>query len=796
MIHLLNMFYVCKVMSWSFQKKPLSSKVLLISSLLVIPSIFLMAAVIYLSMQDIFFINKEIEGAKAYKVLGSTYIDKIDKLLSGEKVSSDVDFSSVSGSLEKISIDYKDIEKKYKDAIESTDKMSLSNVFEEVSSNLGDKSNLILDPSHDTFYLMNTTIYMLPGFIKSLVFTDQVIMKSSEIDKSEVAVELYAVDKYLKSVESDLKISTSYNNTHEKELMESFSIAKENILIFENALREVKEKGTTADLNLKKSIKSVENLWSVSSKNLLLMLQERKSSLVTFLIFESVITILLLVSLFYAVYSFQKRYVNKPINDLMKGINKIKQDNSHRMAQITLDEIGEISNSFNSLLNSIDENNIEASKKSQAAVAEAQKKGEELIKKEIAGIFKLAEKGMLKERINLDGKTGFIRDLGCDVNSMIENFESVLNDIDEMLQELSDGNLKKRMNKSYEGLFEEIKQSANKTAEQLDHTISKIIISANSVRNASSGILDGAKDLSSRTEQSAANLEETAASMEELSANVSQNSENAQQANGYASTSKVLAEKGGDIVNDAISAMGQIKDSAEKISGIISLIDEISVQTNLLALNAAVEAARAGDAGKGFAVVADEVRVLAQRSAGASKEIKNLISASNDHVNSGASLVSKAGDSLKEIVGSANKLATIMADIAYASKEQSSGLEQINTSINQMDEMTQKNASLVSESTSNANSLGDQANELIKLTRIFSISQSGGGAAESLNIRTKENNNNNNNNSYKKNDHHSSKAKESNNSFKMPESNIDVSESNNGGEFSTVSNKSDDWAEF
>ena len=106
-----------------------------------------------------------------------------------------------------------------------------------------------------------------------------------------------------------------------------------------------------------------------------------------------------------------------------------------------------------------------------------------------------------------------------------------------------------------------------------------------------------------------------AASLEEITSTVKLNADNAQQAAQLASGSREVAEKGGRVVESAVTAMGEITEASRRIGDITATIDEIAFQTNLLALNAAVEAARAGEQGRGFAVVASEVRGLAQRSA-------------------------------------------------------------------------------------------------------------------------------------------------------------------------------------
>ncbi len=252
------------------------------------------------------------------------------------------------------------------------------------------------------------------------------------------------------------------------------------------------------------------------------------------------------------------------------------------------------------------------------------------------------------------------------------------------------------------------------------HDIVNGVRSASEAVGGAAGQLSrGNDDLSQRTQEQASALEETASSMEEMTATVKQNADNARQANQLATGARGQAERGGAVVQRAVSAMDEINGSSRKIADIISVIDEIAFQTNLLALNAAVEAARAGEQGRGFAVVASEVRSLAQRSATAAKEIKDLISDSVEKVSVGSSLVDESGKVLNEIMDSVKKVSDIVAEIAAASEEQASGIEQVNNAVTQMDDTTQQNAALVEEAASAAKSMEQQAQRLISEIGFF-----------------------------------------------------------------------------
>jgi methyl-accepting chemotaxis protein len=340
---------------------------------------------------------------------------------------------------------------------------------------------------------------------------------------------------------------------------------------------------------------------------------------------------------------------------------------------------------------------------------------------EVDDLVKAAVAGDFAKRVPLAGKKDFMLNLATAMNSLCDNTGKALQDLIGMLGALAGGDMTKRIDADYQGMFGQLKTDANMMADRIGATIAEIQASAAEVTNASAEISTSTTDLSQRTEEQAASLEQTSASMEEISSTVKKNAENAQAANQSAAGTRDVANRGGQVVAKAVEAMARIEDSSRKISDIIGVIDEIARQTNLLALNAAVEAARAGEAGRGFAVVASEVRSLAQRSSQAAKDIKDLITNSNGQVKDGVDLVNRAGSALTEIVESIKKVADIVADIPSASNEQATGIEQVNKALTQMDEVTQQNSALVEENAATAKTLEHQAKAMDERVAFFKL---------------------------------------------------------------------------
>ncbi|MBB4132216.1 methyl-accepting chemotaxis protein [Xanthomonas sp. 3075] len=343
---------------------------------------------------------------------------------------------------------------------------------------------------------------------------------------------------------------------------------------------------------------------------------------------------------------------------------------------------------------------------------------------EIKQLAQAAANGDFSARGNAEQFQFDFRIMVESLNHLMATADGNLQSLSSLLQSIAAGDLTVRMSGQYQGVFAQMRDDANATAEQLASIVGRIQTAAEAIGLASGEIASGNQDLSQRTEQQAANLEETAASMEELTSTVKQNAEHASQANQLAIGAAAVASQGGDVVAKVVTTMSDIQTSSKKIAEIISVIDGIAFQTNILALNAAVEAARAGEQGRGFAVVASEVRTLAQRSAGAAKEIKHLIDDSVGKVTQGTTLVDQAGTTMAEIVASVQRVTNIMGEISSASQEQYAGIEQVNQTVTQMDETTQQNAALVEEATAAARAMEEQAQQLTAAVAVFKVAES------------------------------------------------------------------------
>lgn len=285
-------------------------------------------------------------------------------------------------------------------------------------------------------------------------------------------------------------------------------------------------------------------------------------------------------------------------------------------------------------------------------------------------------------------------ELGILTNSLEETIiclRQYINLITVALTQISEGNLCHRMDGTFKGDFQQIKNTFNEILDGLSDTFASINTAAEQVTSGAAQVSNSAQAVSQGSTQQASAIEELSVTLNDVAKQVRQNSHDAKNAYNIVMDNTTAIGSCNEDMDNMLNAINAIHTSSSEISKIIKVIDEIAFQTNILALNAAVEAAREGS--KGFGVVADEVRRLASRSAEAAKQTAALIENSAAAVSKGSEIAQKTAHSLHDIVTSSEKIQGLVKNITEASEDQAEAIVQINTGLDQISAVVSANTS-------------------------------------------------------------------------------------------------------
>ena len=361
-----------------------------------------------------------------------------------------------------------------------------------------------------------------------------------------------------------------------------------------------------------------------------------------------------------------------------------------------------------------------------ASVRESLNRASAAVRRLIADASSLVEaavEGRLSTRADESHHAGDYRRIVQGFNQTLQAMTAPIHEAAQVLETLSERDLRARMQGNYRGDHARIKEAVNTTAQALHDAVAQVSGAVDHVSGAAEQIAAISRSISESATQQALVLQETRSSLANVSDMTKKGADSARTATAVATNVRTAASEGVAAMSEMSGAMVKIRHSAESTSQIIRVINEIAFQTNLLALNAAVEAARAGESGRGFAVVAEEVRTLALRSKEAAMKTEGLIKQSIHQASEGEVMVGQVSKKLGEIVQGIGRANDIVSDIAATAEAPAGSLEQISTAVGNMDAVTQRNAQNSEKSSSAAADLSVQADALASMVGSFQLNR-------------------------------------------------------------------------
>jgi len=415
-------------------------------------------------------------------------------------------------------------------------------------------------------------------------------------------------------------------------------------------------------------------------------------------------TIILIALGFIVVSVFLAYYISlsitKPLGRCVEVADNLAHGNTNVQVSVdSADEIGILMASMKEMIHSIKNMYEDATQLANEAIA-----------------------GHLKNRADLAKHHGDFANIIKGINDTLDAVINPITEVMGVMDKFSHKDLTARVTGDYQGDLDTFKENVNHAAENLDKSLTQVVLASEQISAASGQISQGAQALAEATSTQASSIEEISSSLEEINSLTGSNAENAQNGLKLSDLAVAAVGEGSKEMDKMNNAMQAILTSSQETAKIIKTIDEIAFQTNLLALNAAVEAAHAGEVGKGFAVVAEEVKNLALRSAEAAQNTNVLIEESGKNSTVGSNIVEQVTNSFNQMKEQFNKVKTIVNEIVSSSEEQSQGVKQITIGVGEMNHSTQQNAANAEESASAAEELSAQAAELKRMVEEYRLS--------------------------------------------------------------------------
>ncbi len=577
----------------------------------------------------------------------------------------------------------------------------LQNELIALITEVGNQSNLILDPDLDSFYAMNLTVVQLPALLKNMGDMMQVAVEAalkgetSNEELSRLGALTALVQNGFDNSAQSKRFIVQTNPTYVPQiqpLIDGGSKTKEDFLttinqIIANPVIPADEEPVEFFENIMSKLDPEFESYDRSVEILDELLQARiaaKQRISLFTLLGTAASLLLAIAL----VAFITRQITRPLRELSIVSERVGQGDLSQLAGIeSRDEIGNLAKSLNNSIVQLREANTRQDVELQRSKQLQQNIGEFLnVAMDIAqGDF--TRRGQVSE-----DALGNVVDA---INFMTEELGGVLKDVQTASESVSQGAT------DMFGTADSIARAAEIQTQE-----------AQKARNEVEAVTSSIRQMATTAGSSAQAAERALVASQE----------------GRVAVTATLAEMQ-NIRREVQTVAKRVKglnDRSLEISEIVETISKIAKQTNLLALNAALEASSAGDAGARFATVAGEVRALAENTTASVQRVSSLIKSVQDEVQEvlvgvetgnrqvegGYKVAQQAGERLEEIATIAEQTAQFAQEISLVTREQVNRVEQVGQVVEGMAEISEQSHETVSQGREAAERLQALASEL------------------------------------------------------------------------------------